>query len=309
MKRSILFLSIFLILFSSAYIIAQSDNNTQDNSSVVQSNNSVNDNHNQSGNINNESVNLDDDNDSEKDDDNDSEKDDDYKNRTKLTGNWTSRCQAVNHRVEGRLREYNEEKDNHHSRFSKLSEKLQEVITKADAKGFDTSALKEDQTKLNELIQVFQQDYALFMEKLANTRNFTCGHSEGQFASAINESKNQLKVVKLDAEAIKDFFQSTVKEDIKALKDQEKLAREERKKAKEEELSVKDTERQVKVAEREVKRLEMESKLEARKIETQAKTQERENKLTEAKAILGSKEIKTARERVQKTSPTDRGNQ
>ncbi|MFA5856104.1 MAG: hypothetical protein WC867_02005 [Candidatus Pacearchaeota archaeon] len=289
MKRSIIFLTLFLILTSTGYLLAQ-DNSTDDNSTFDPNNNTSTDNNNLTDN------NLTNDNNQSN-----------SNNNTNLTGPWVSRCNAVNSRVEGRLRQYNEEKDKHYTRFSKLSESLQTIITKADSRGFDTSALKEDQVKLNELIQVFQADYTLFIEKLANTRNFTCGHSEGQFLASLNESKNQLKVVKLDADAIKEFFQSTVKEDIKALKEQEKLAMEERKKAKEEERSVKDSERQAKVAEREVKRLEIESKLEARKTETQAKIQEREKKILEAKEKIESRQQKLteSRERVRNPSQTD----
>ena len=151
--------------------------------------------------------------------------DKDYNNKSI---NWTTRCAAVNHRVEGRLAMYEENRDPHFTRFVRLADKLNEIINKSYVKGYNTSVLDADLVILNEKILKFQEDYTLFIQKLENTRNFTCGHSEGQFKAALNESKMQLRIVRQDAEDIKEFYKETIKKDIAELGKQIKADAEKR---------------------------------------------------------------------------------
>ncbi len=143
------------------------------------------------------------------------------------TLNWTLRCEAVNHEIDRRITHY-ENKDMQSTRFVKLNESLQMLITKAQSKGLNTSLLEADLLVLNEKIATFQDDYALFIQKLKDTKNYTCGHSEGQFKAALNESKVQLRIVHQDAKDIKEFVGTTIKEDISFLREGAKAQQDER---------------------------------------------------------------------------------
>ncbi len=177
------------------------------------------------------------------------------------SGPWKTRCQAVNHRVAGRIKMYEEKRDPHIFKFTNLMNILDKIITRADAKGFDTSALKEDKIKLDEMIKKFKDDYDLFIQKLMNTRNYTCGKSEGQYKNALNESKIQLGIVRQDSEDIKEFFKTTIREDIAKLKEQAKLKKEERKQAKEQNKSLNEAARKAREEQREQRIEQRESKI------------------------------------------------
>jgi len=142
---------------------------------------------------------------------------------------WVSRCAAVEHRVEGKITMFEQNRDPHFTRFTRLSAQLDQIINKSYTKGYNITVLDNDIALLNEKISQFQNDYSLFIQKLQNTRNFTCGHSEGQFQAALNASKTQLKILRQDAEDIKKFYDEIIKKDIAQLREQKKAEAEKRK--------------------------------------------------------------------------------
>jgi hypothetical protein len=132
---------------------------------------------------------------------------------------WNTRCAAINNRVEGLISHYNTN-EQRVERFSRLTDLLQNLTARIESRGYNVSTLQADQVILDTKIAKFQEDYSVFIDKLENTRNFTCGHSEGQFQSALNESKAQLKIVKADAEDIQQFFKTTIKQDVQTIQNQ-----------------------------------------------------------------------------------------
>jgi len=140
-------------------------------------------------------------------------------NKTKLN---QTRCEAINNRVEGRLKQFREEKDQHYARFDKLRERLANISDMAESRGFNVVDLDADIAVLDEKIAKLKTDYALFIDKLAETRNFTCGHSEGQFKAALQAAKDQLNIVREDAKDIKEFYSTEIKADLKSLKEQKR---------------------------------------------------------------------------------------
>jgi len=140
-------------------------------------------------------------------------------NKTKLN---QTRCEAINKRVEGRISQFTEERDKHYMRFDNLRERLANLSAKAESTGFNVTDLNADIAILDTKIAKLKTDYALFIDKLAETRNFTCGHSEGQFKAALQAAKDQLNIVREDAKDIKEFYSTEIKADLKALKEQKR---------------------------------------------------------------------------------------
>jgi len=134
-------------------------------------------------------------------------------------GNWSVRCAAIDHRVEGLISQYNNS-DKRFERFSRLTDLFQGITSRIESRGYNDSLLQDDQLILNNKIAKFQDDYGIFIQKLENTRNFTCGHSEGQFVIALNESRAQLRIVRADAEDIQQFFRTTIKDSIQTIRNQ-----------------------------------------------------------------------------------------
>ena len=143
-------------------------------------------------------------------------------------GNWSERCAAVDNRVAGLINQYNE--NNGTKRFSEITNILQNVITRAEARGYNVTTLQADQVILNEKITAFQANYSLFIQKLEDTRSYTCGHSEGEFQSALLIARAQLALARGNAQEVNQFKQ-TIREDVKALMNQAKAAAEAKKSA------------------------------------------------------------------------------
>jgi len=131
---------------------------------------------------------------------------------------WGERCSAVERRVEGRIKMYEENRDPHFARFEKFAERISMFADNAEDKGFNVTKVREDINILDEKIAKLENDYDAFIEKLKETRNFTCGHSEGRFKEALNESRAQLRVVREDVNDIKKFFREVIKSDLNDLR-------------------------------------------------------------------------------------------
>lgn len=132
-----------------------------------------------------------------------------------------NRCDRVTERVDTRISRYEENKDKHITRYNKIKENVTNLINKLESKGYDLSKLKEDLTILNLKIQEFASSYTIFIDKLAESKGYACGDSEGQFRSTIEESINLLKEFRQNAEDIIDFVKSTIKPNIEALRNQD----------------------------------------------------------------------------------------
>lgn len=132
--------------------------------------------------------------------------------------NISARCNEINNRVDGRIRQYEEGRDRHLIEFNNMRDRINDSIERLNRKGFDTTNITNDLLILDGKISKLRQDYALFIQKLNETKGFTCGHSNGDFFNALNASKAQLRIVRLDVEDIKNFYRDTIRKDITELR-------------------------------------------------------------------------------------------
>lgn len=139
-------------------------------------------------------------------------------NSTNSSVTGVSPCKAIEHRIQGRLEQYRESRDGHLKEFANLQLRLNETGKRLQDKGYNVSKLNEDLKILNEKIKKFNDDYTIFIQKLNETRNFTCGSSQGSFLAALNAAKSQLKIVRQDAEDIKELAKVTLRKDILELR-------------------------------------------------------------------------------------------
>jgi hypothetical protein len=137
--------------------------------------------------------------------------------KTKLT---EERCARIQERVDSKIALFEEKKKSHAAVYENIKKRISAVIEKASAKGYDTAELKSDLTVLEEKIATFTNDYASYLSKIKGSKNFTCGHSEGDFKGELVEARALLKTVHTDAQDIRNYVKNTIKPAIKALKDQ-----------------------------------------------------------------------------------------
>jgi len=133
---------------------------------------------------------------------------------------WTLRCSKIEESVQKKIANFDESKVKHIEIYTRLSDRLSERITKWKEMGYDVSDLEANKKTLNEKISKYKTDYATFIQKLKDTQQYDCGHSEGEFVSALNKAKTELKVVRQDASEIREYYQTEIRPNILELKKQ-----------------------------------------------------------------------------------------
>jgi hypothetical protein len=142
--------------------------------------------------------------------------DTDVDNKTKP---WSGRCSGFNHRLDGKIKAYEDGRKRHALGLFNILEVVKRIEQRAKADNVDTTQLDSDLILLNQSIEKFKADYALFIQKLKDTKNYTCGHSQGQYVNALSEAKAQLRIAQDDMEVIKNLTKIVIQEDIKSLRE------------------------------------------------------------------------------------------
>ena len=140
--------------------------------------------------------------------------------KTQLKEARAERCDIVEGQMDARIDQYRAAQENHLERYTALKEKLSNLITRLEEQGYDVTTLQNDLIVLEEKIAVLSQRFEEFVVELEETTNFECGDSNGDFLTAMQESRNALALVRQAALDVKNYYVNTVKKDIIALRDQ-----------------------------------------------------------------------------------------
>lgn len=131
-----------------------------------------------------------------------------------------TRCTVVNRWIDNRIQHFNNRREFHINKYNRVKERWQKLMDKLDEKGRDTTTVREDGKVLDEKIKKLADDYGVFIAKLEETKSYDCGDSQGTFKTAFEQSRELLKTVRADVTAIRQFWQTEMLTDIKALKEQ-----------------------------------------------------------------------------------------
>lgn len=128
------------------------------------------------------------------------------------------RCKNIETRVSTRIGRYENNQQMLQRVYSNMTTRIERLISKLDAAGADTAKLKTDFATLKTMIDKAYADNTTFINSLKTTQEFACGKSEGEFKTKIGEARTVLPIVKEDRIAIKNFFQTTIKDDLQAIR-------------------------------------------------------------------------------------------
>ncbi|MFA4817534.1 MAG: hypothetical protein WC608_02275 [Parcubacteria group bacterium] len=132
----------------------------------------------------------------------------------------TEKCARVQERIQNRLSLFADAKEKHTSVYTNLVNRINKFIARAEEQKINTDTIKVHLAELQTKIEKFKEDYTAYAAKLGETKNYTCGHSEGEFKGVLLESKTLLKQVHTDAADIRTYVRETILVDLKALKAQ-----------------------------------------------------------------------------------------
>lgn len=129
-------------------------------------------------------------------------------------------CEKIGANVDKRTANFEKNKLKKVEQYSKIQKRVTTLVTKMEAEGYDTTQLRVSMVTLDQKIAKFNTDYAVYINDLKGTKDYTCGKSEGEFKAKLAIARAQLAIVKADSVDIRTFWGQTIKPQIEALKTQ-----------------------------------------------------------------------------------------
>lgn len=131
----------------------------------------------------------------------------------------TLKCGGRAASINNRLSKFSTRYNKHLETYTKLSDRLGNLITKWDAAGYDVDELQDDHTELDNLIDDYQASYADLTDKLDEAKD-DC-EDDDDYKTAMDAAKDLLKDVRQGAAAVRSHFQNVIRPHILDLKNQE----------------------------------------------------------------------------------------
>jgi chromosome segregation ATPase len=129
-------------------------------------------------------------------------------------------CEKIQNKINEKHGSLEEKKGKHMERYDNLKSRLNTLIERLSAKGYDTAQLEKDLSDLGVKIDKFSSDFEVFKTKKEELKTYVCDKTNAEFKAKLAETKVALKTLQKDAKDIKDFYKNQIKPDIKDLKNQ-----------------------------------------------------------------------------------------
>lgn len=130
------------------------------------------------------------------------------------------RCTTLTQNIDRRISRFNNNKERHMNQYNTAKQRLSQLTEKLQKQGYDVSQLQADGQTWDTKIQKFATDFTVFINKLTETKNAACGQSEGTFRTLMNQARQQVKIVHQDSVDARTYYQTVIKADIQAIRDQ-----------------------------------------------------------------------------------------
>jgi predicted nucleic acid-binding Zn-ribbon protein len=128
--------------------------------------------------------------------------------------------------IDTRITRFENNFEGHKKFYEKMKEIVSNFISKAKEKGKDTAALEEDLATLQGKLDNFSSHKAAHIEDLKATQEYACGESDGAFKAALEKARDSFKVLREDVSDIRNFYQTKIRADIKALRAEKETSNE-----------------------------------------------------------------------------------
>lgn len=129
------------------------------------------------------------------------------------------RCKNVETRIATRINRYENNQQMFQNVYGNMQTRLERLLAKLKTAGADTSKLETDLATLKTKIAKLKSDQADFISTLKETQDFACGKSEGEFKAKFDEARKVPDAIQADRQDIKNFFQTTIKADLKTIRE------------------------------------------------------------------------------------------
>lgn len=129
-------------------------------------------------------------------------------------------CENVANRIENKIQAFENHRDTRVSHYADLITRLNDIAAKLEEKGYDVTELKASIAELETMVDEYVSLYADFIAQLSETQEFACGESDGEFKTALQDSRSAWELVKEKRQEIREFYANEIREVIKELREQ-----------------------------------------------------------------------------------------
>lgn len=129
-------------------------------------------------------------------------------------------CDVTKARFDKLIVEYDLKHKKHVDSYNRIKDHGQNFVKKLKENGYDTTKLEADlETLTTTYLNKLSTDYNAFITELRSVRDQVCTYSSpDQLKSAIENLKSLMAVVRQDIVDAKNFWHTTIQEDIKAIR-------------------------------------------------------------------------------------------
>ncbi|MBI3620450.1 hypothetical protein HY214_04915 [Candidatus Roizmanbacteria bacterium] len=132
------------------------------------------------------------------------------------------RAAAACEKIKEHLGKARVEKGNHVARWDKLTNRLSNLVNGLQKKGYDVTQLQTDLGTANTMKATVATDYSTLTNLLATMKGLSCSDpaTKATLQSDAAQAKVDFQTMKSDMGKLRDFFQTTIKADLQAVKAQ-----------------------------------------------------------------------------------------
>lgn len=127
------------------------------------------------------------------------------------------KCENIANRIANRINRYENNGQMLQKVYGNMKTRLTRLSAQLKTSGADTAKLDADLVTLYAKIDKMFVDQTEFMTALKATQTATCGSTEGDFKTQIENARKVPELIKQDRADIKAFFQTTIKADLQAI--------------------------------------------------------------------------------------------
>lgn len=130
------------------------------------------------------------------------------------------KCEVAQKRISNKSGQLENNRKMYQKVYGNMESRLARLVERLDNVGLDTSKLKADLAELKTMTQKLHSDYAAFISEFKGTETAACDKTKEEFKSQFEGVREQVKVIKNDRAAIRNFFNDTIRPELQLLKSQ-----------------------------------------------------------------------------------------
>ena len=134
----------------------------------------------------------------------------------------TLRCERVRERVQNKIRNYGELKQNQAGKYQAFVNRIQDAATKLETKGFDVSSLQTDINNLQSLVDEYLAAYQDFLTVL-DTLEVVCDGEDYDYKAILRDVRGMLADARTARKAIVQYYAHDVRKSIWEIRQQAKI--------------------------------------------------------------------------------------